>query len=128
MLKPGMELLRSPPVGKAGGADEGGASNDPCEERPPILCSPQNGASSRELVAVQVGLAAAALAGAVLGIGNSSVGMVLWVLYPSGTLFLTRMPTVSSEDCVSAGIGGDMGEIWLEEQPSWEVLLPSRWK
>jgi len=111
MLKPGMELLESRPVGKAGGADEGGASKDPCEERPPILCSPQNGASSRELVVVYVGLVGAVFAGAVLGNGNSSTGIVLWVLYPSGTLFLTRMPTVSSEDCVSAGIGGDMGEI-----------------
>lgn len=52
MLKLGMELSELRPVGKAGGADEGGASNDPCEERPPILCSPQKGASSRELVAV----------------------------------------------------------------------------
>jgi hypothetical protein len=111
MLKPGMELLESRPVGKAGGADEGGASKDPCEERPPILCSPQNGASSRELVVVYVGLVGAVFAGAVLGNGNSSTGIVLWVLYPSGTLFLTRMPTVSSEDCVAAGIGGDMGEI-----------------
>ena len=50
MLKPGIELLESQPVGKVGGADEGGASNDFCEERPPTLWRPQNGASSRELV------------------------------------------------------------------------------
>jgi len=52
MLKPGMELLESRLVGKAGGAEDGGGSKDPCEERPPILCRPQNGASSRELVVV----------------------------------------------------------------------------
>lgn len=52
MLKPGMELLESRLVEKAGGAEDGGASKDSCEERPPILCRPQNGASSRELVVV----------------------------------------------------------------------------
>jgi hypothetical protein len=46
-----------------------------------------------------------------LGNGKVSAGIVLWVLYPSGTLFLTRMLTLSSEDCVSADSGGDKGEI-----------------
>lgn len=52
MLKLGMEPLESRLVGKAGGAEDGGASKDPWEERPPILCRPQNGASSRDLVVV----------------------------------------------------------------------------
>lgn len=51
-LKLGMEPSGLRSAGKAGGADEGGASKDSCEERPPILWSPQNGASSRELVVV----------------------------------------------------------------------------
>jgi hypothetical protein len=37
MLKPGTELRPSFPAGKAGGADEGGAAKESCEEKPPIL-------------------------------------------------------------------------------------------
>lgn len=67
-------------------------------------------------------------AGAVLGNGNSATGMVLCVLYPSGTLFLTRMPTLRSEDCVSAGSGGDSGDVSREGEPVPALVLPLRWK
>jgi hypothetical protein len=37
ILKLGTELWPSVLVGKAGGADEGGAAKESCDEKPPIL-------------------------------------------------------------------------------------------
>lgn len=50
------------------------------------------------------------LTGAVLGNGYPCNPIVLCVWYPSGTDFLTLMPTLRSDACVSSGRGGDIGE------------------
>lgn len=38
------------------------------------------------------------------------------------------MPTLSREDCVSAGIGGDSGDVSREGEPDPALVLPLRWK
>lgn len=40
------------------------------------------------------------------------------VLYPSGTDFLTRMPTLIKEASVSGGSGGDIGDLTLCDEES----------
>ena len=37
-------------------------------------------------------------------------GIVLCVLYPSGTDLRTRIPTFKREDCMCEGTGGESGE------------------
>lgn len=86
------------------GADELGIV---CIAQPPVLCSPQNGISSRELPWPVKPRRGVVDAGAELGCTNSACFTVLQVLYPSGTDFLTRMPTLMRPACVSSGSGGD---------------------
>lgn len=104
---------------------------------PPVLCSPQNGINSLELIVLVLGRSAAeaveaacAKEGAELGNGKPGDPSVLCVLYPSGTDFLTRMPTLSREDWVSSSSGGDcvlvvrekneLSVVWLD---GWNCLF-----
>jgi len=73
-------------------------------------------------------------AGALLGGGRcgwvvGSCGIVLCVLYPSGTDLRTLIPTLMRSDCTWSGIGGDSVERTgcdLGFSFSWLLLVRSK--